>query len=389
MEVQFIDSTRNIKTQEEGKRIVQNHARICYSEKSWNELLDEAFMPGLMGTLKGNGHHSPFDHPVLSFYFDGPEKSLAMVFNNQGMYTTSEKSARYTVMSGIPENQKKLYDKWDGWFVGEISKRFPESRFPKLYSRSKPTEKNLAEKLSQENARYMTSVFTPTKMTHSLTWRQTNIIYHHFQDFIAKNEGSRNEFNARLAQAMKGFTESEAIKNWIIDDAQVRMKGNIPLRFFSDKLQETFTKDIYAINYNASFASLAQLQRHRLAVHTVSEGTNKGADLGFYIPRLIEASGRSGEWLGDLERVAKTDFPQAQLLCVGEKGMREHLPAKTEERECGLAQLETSRVVDSVLEKYGKYVPEMNNLRVPACSSKGCKKGGCTFGPSNYLERLI
>lgn len=389
MKVQIVGSTNNVQSQQDAKRWVQNHGRICYTEKNWDELLEEGFKTGLMGSLIGRGHHSPFDHFGLNFYFEGPEKSLAMAFNNQGMYTTSEKSARYTVMSGMPRAQKVTYDKWDSWFQKEIANQFPETNFPKLYIKG-GDGKTPAEKLAQENARYVTSVFTPTNMTHTLTWRQMNIIYNQFQDFIQANENSPVEFKGRLAEAMKGFVNSDEIQKWVIDEAQVKMKGDIPLRFFRDKpVEEHFGEDIYSTNYLASFASLAQLHRHRLVKYDVSSGFQKGAPLGFYIPRLIEASGKSSEWLGDLEDIAKTDFPQSQLLYVGERGMRENLPARTEERECGLAQLETARVLGELLDNYAQYVPEVAELKQPTCTKGGCKKGGCTFGPSKALERLM
>lgn len=390
MQVQLVGSTNNILNRQDAKRWVQNHARICYSEKSWDELLEEAFMPGLMNSIIGNGHHSPIDHFGVNFYFEGPEKSLAMIFNNQGTYTSSEKSARYTVMKDIPPRQAELYAKWDNWFLEQVTQRFPEDQFPKLHMRRKPTEKSSAEKLSQENARYMTSVFTPTKMTHSLTWRQMNILYHQFNDFINENEGSPVTYKARLAEAMKGFVQSEEIKKWVIDEAQVKMKGNIPLRFLRDSsVEEHFGEDIYSTNYFASFASLAQLHRHRLVNYNVSSGFQQGAPLGFYVPRLIEANGKTNEWIDDLESIAKTDFPQAQILYVGERGMRENLPARTEERECGLAQLETARVIGELLDDYSKFIPEVAELKQPTCLKSGCKKGGCTFGPANCLERLI
>lgn len=388
MKVDLVGSTEGIKDLQTAKRWIQNHARICYTEKNWGELVEEGFKEGLMGSLISRGHHSPFDHFNLNFYLDGPEKALAMVFNNQGVYTTSEKSARYTTMKGIPEKQMKLYEKWDKWFLGEMSSRFPQTDFPKLYQKG-GDGKSTAEKLAQENARYVTSVFTPTKMTHSVSLRQTNILYHWFNDFIAGNENSSEEFKARLARSMKGFTESPEVKKWVIDEAQVAMKGNIPLKFFGSKVEEHFGEDVYSTNYTASFASLAQLHRHRLANYIVSEGFQKGAPLNFYAPRLVMASEKYREWLDDLESVAETDFPQAQLLRVGERGLREYLIAKTEERECGLAQLETARVVAHVLDKYAHKIPEMEDLIQPACADSGCKKGGCTFGAKNYLERLI
>ena len=132
---------------------------------------------------------SPFDHFNLNFNLKGIEKAVAMVFNNQGVYTTSEKSARYTIMDNVPDHQKNLYEKWNDWFHKEISSRFPESDFPKLHKIGSD-KKSIAEKLSQENARYMTSSFTPTTMTHSVSWRQLNILYHSFGDFIEEDRKS-------------------------------------------------------------------------------------------------------------------------------------------------------------------------------------------------------
>ncbi len=390
MEVQLVGSTEKINNQKVAKRYVQNHARVCYSDKNWDELLDESFLPGLSKSLISRGHHSPFDHFGLNFNFNGPEKAVAMVFNNQGMYTTSEKSARYTVMDNVPDHQKDLYNKWNGWFHGEISSRFPEADFPALHKKGND-DKTTAEKLSQENARYMTSVFTPTIMTHTLSWRQMNILYHSFGDFIEENGDGENEFKRTLAGGMQSFVDSPEVKKWVIEEAQVRMKGSIPLRFIrGTPVEEHFGEDVYSTNYEASFASLAQLHRHRLAVYDICGDVKKGAPEGFYVPRLVEAAGVSGEWKWDLGEVSEYDFPQAQLLNVGERGMREHLPAKTIERQCGLVQPETAWVVDLVLNRYGKKVPSMKDLANPACVIEdGCKKGGCTFGPENYLERLV
>lgn len=390
MDVQLIGTTNNIKNQKDAKRFIQNHARVCYTDKNWDELLSEAFKTGFIKSLITRGHHSPFDHFYLNLNLKGPEKAVAMVFNNQGVYTTSEKSARYTIMTDIPEHQRGLYGRWNGWFHEEISSRFPDSDFPALHKRGSDG-KTTAEKLSQENARYMTSSFTPTVMTHSVSWRQLNILYHSFNDFIEKNGSGENEFNNRLAEGMRSFVHSPVVQNWVIDEAQVRMKGAVPLRFIRGSLvEEHFGEDIYSTNYKASFASLAQLHRHRLAVYDICKDIELGASDGFYVPRLVEAAGMSDKWKKDLGEVSEYDFPQAQLLRVGERGMREHLPAKTLERECGLVQPETAGVVDLVLGKYGEKVSAMNTWRNPSCVIEGsCKKGGCTFGPEKYLERLV
>jgi hypothetical protein len=395
MEVSLIGSTEKITDPHVARRWVQNHARVCYSEKNWGELLDEEFQEGLVKSLIQRGHHSPFDHFVLNFNFKGLGKALAMVFNNQGFYTTSEKSARYTRMADVPDYQAELYDEWGSWFLGEISRRFPENKFPKLYFRKKESDKSTTEKLAQENARYMTSVFTPTNMTHTLTWRQMNILYHQFNDFIGERNfhGERGAFfKSRLAGAMTSFVNSPEIEKWVIDEAQVRMKGGIPLRFFRDgPVEEHFGEDIYSFNGVGSFAMLAQSHRHRLDQHQVYGGFDLGGKLnGFYIPRLVGDSGKEDEWIKDLERVAVNDFPQGQLLNLSHRGRREDVIAKTEERECGLAQLEIARYQDSFLRRYAEVVPAMRDLAKPACEiGDGCHKGGCTFGAAKYLERLI
>jgi thymidylate synthase ThyX len=148
MDVQLIGTTNNIKNQKDAKRFIQNHARVCYTNKNWDKLLDEDFQSGLVRSLINKGHHSPFDHFVLNLNFSGIEKAVAMVFNNQGVYTTSEKSARYTVMKDVSEHQKSLYGKWNDWFNEEISSRFPKAKFSKLYEGGSDG-KTSAEKLSQ------------------------------------------------------------------------------------------------------------------------------------------------------------------------------------------------------------------------------------------------
>ena len=47
------------------------------------------------GMIKASGHHSPFDHVNIMLELDQIPKIIAMYLNNEKMYTTSEKSARY------------------------------------------------------------------------------------------------------------------------------------------------------------------------------------------------------------------------------------------------------------------------------------------------------
>ena len=71
-------------------------AGICYMP----DTLDVLFSEDKEKTLKRanrtliSGHHSVFDHPTYNLALEEIPKILAMILNNEGMYTTSEKSAR-------------------------------------------------------------------------------------------------------------------------------------------------------------------------------------------------------------------------------------------------------------------------------------------------------
>jgi thymidylate synthase ThyX len=203
MDIRLLKSTGELTTQAEFLKFAQDCARVCYSDKDWEALQEEAFNSGLIDKrILPSGHHSVFEHMNLTFYFDGMPKALVMAFNNEKQYATSEKSARYTQMDAIEPTQQQLYDKWMGIFGPKIEQAAPESQFPKLYQAGSDG-KTTAQKLAQENARYMTSVFTPTQMVHTLNLRQLNFLMNQFDRFGRENED--NTFNQRLADSMTEF----------------------------------------------------------------------------------------------------------------------------------------------------------------------------------------
>ena len=72
-------------------------AGICYMPGDIETLFsepEEKTMKRANMTL-GSGHHSVFDHTTYKLALEGIPKILAMILNNEKMYTTSEKSARY------------------------------------------------------------------------------------------------------------------------------------------------------------------------------------------------------------------------------------------------------------------------------------------------------
>ena len=88
-------------------------ANICYTKKSYDEILTEPIekTKDRAEGNKNNLHHSVFGHDSLSVYIEGIPKIVAMLLNNEHEYNTSEKSARYTMMQPSDKEQK-LYDKW-------------------------------------------------------------------------------------------------------------------------------------------------------------------------------------------------------------------------------------------------------------------------------------
>lgn len=381
MNVQLVGSTEGIRDRKGALKYCQDFARVCYSEKNFSDVKGEPYNPKLVeGRLIKTGHHSVFDHFNLSFSLEGLPKVMAMVFNNEPPYATSEKSARYTEMKDIPADQKVLYDKWKGIFVEEIDKIYPKSVV-------KRDEK--INKLAQENARYVTSVFTPTKIGYTMSLRQMNILASEFEKFRGENIGY--EFKNRLIQeGMVPFLESDVVKRFRIPGLEGKSRTGVKL--FGNRVEEHFGEDVYSTNLKMSFACLAQNHRHRTIHNHMVDGWRGNVQEEYFIPPIILANEKlSDEWYSDLDSVAENDFPQGQIVNVAERGNREDLEMKLRERYCGLPQKEIVQVLDGLLGEYSKYVPKMGELRGATClvEKTDCKKGGCTFGPEKAVSRLI
>ncbi len=386
MKVQLISTPNRIDTLDGAKKYCQDFARICYSGKDFDDVKEEIYDPKLVdGRLIKRGHHSIFDHFNMGFYFDGLPKAMAMVFNNEPPYTTSEKSARFTVMEEIPEAQKSLYDKWFGIIHSHIENYCPKSNYPKMYVKDEDGKTKI-DKLSQENARYVTSVFTPAKIGYTMSLRQMNILANEFEKFKLGYE-----FNDRLFyEGMVPFLMSDVIRRFRIPGLESKARAGVKL--LGGRVEEHFGEDVYSTNLKMSFACLAQNHRHRTIHNHIVDGWRDNTPTGYFIPPIIMDDKKlSDEWYSDLDSVAENDFPQAQIIDVAERGNREDLEMKLRERNCGLAQLEIVRVMDGLLEKYSRYVPEMEGLRGATCvtSGDGCKKGGCVFGSEMAVSRLV
>ena len=154
---------------------------VCYMTKPFKDLISEETKDTLrrIEQTMGNGHHSVYEHGYITLNLENVPKLFAMVLNNEHVYVTSEKSARYTKMK-LTEKEQALYDKWLAIFIKKIRERYPENTGYLTDYRVK--------KLAQENARYLISVKTPTTLEHTVSYRQLNYLCKWMQDELNKTK---------------------------------------------------------------------------------------------------------------------------------------------------------------------------------------------------------
>ncbi|MDP3026737.1 MAG: FAD-dependent thymidylate synthase [Nanoarchaeota archaeon] len=383
MEIKLKRSTGEYTSIPEFLKFSQTCARQCYSEKDFDELEKEPFNTNnLIDRTLNSGHHSVHEHGHLTFYMKGIPKALAMVFNNEKQYVTSEKSARYTQMKDVKSEQKEKYDKWMTIFERRTREEYPESKYARLYVKD-DTGKTPAQKLAQENARYVTSVFTPTKMIHTVNLRQLNFLIYEFEDFIDKFKNGKDLFKSQLADSMIEFLGQ--VKSFKIEG--LKNQTDRHLSFFGNPVEEHFG-DVYSTNYLMSLACLAQAHRHRTINYQVAEDIKLGASHGFHVPKIIRNTGLGNEWISDLRYVAGYDFPQAQLISITERGIREDFRSKLILRLCGHAQHEIMERTLSVAKNYAEKDIDKEWLKPKCLQGMQCNSK-CIWGGKKALERLI
>ena len=314
-------------------------AGFCYMPDDVDTLLNEEetrTSKRAKGTMK-SGHHSVFGHPSYCFALEELPKIMAIILNNEKVYQTSEKSARYTKMK--PSKQEKdLYEKWIDLYKKEIDKIYP-------YQEGVSAEKRDAAitKKAQENARYLISVFTPaTSMGHTLDLRQLSYEIHWAEEFIEKEPDTA--FNKKLKPVLKDFVEN--FSEYKVEDINTEVK-NRKFSLFADRQREEEFGENYSINYLGTFAQLAQAQRHR----TLSYEIMLLDEPKYYIPPIIKGTKLEEEWIKDISSL-KEFFPQGMLVWINERGTVENFILKCKERLCGEAQLEIAQQTKDTLDRY-------------------------------------
>ena len=327
-----------------------------------------------------SGHHSTYEHGHINFIIEC-NKIMCMILNSMGLYSTSEKSSRYTAMHPQTELEQDKYNKWKDIFIDLIQVYYKD-----IYDTKR------IEKLAMENARYMISVFTPTVMEYTIPFDRA-ILTPGWLDTLAENITKAIDYNfptiiantsfykkihdeckelAELFRKNIGITKSDHI----LDDHKkigIELFSILSAAYKLDQITDAFANpeilfeynnendpllkstyygDSYTTNYQESLAGFAQSQRHR----TLRYSINLPKKLDCYVPKIIKSSTFEIEWRKDYQQLIDQDIiPQATLVDVCEQGRFEDFILKCKERLCSRAQLEIMEVTRDQLTHFATY----------------------------------
>ena len=404
MEVKVIHVTHDIYGSLSDENIIENakalagrEAGICYMADNYfsEKIKDNEAAIRRANMIIKSGHHSPFDHFNIGLEITGIPKIIAMTLNSVEMYTTSEKSARYTFMHANSDIEQSIYEFWTDKFKEIINSKYPSIEGKDL------------EKLAIENSRYMLSVFTPTSMGFTASFRQLSYMRGWLEDLYNKLGENKTEFNTKL---MTYIAELRAKLHEIVGD-ELKDNKNRGFKFFYKQLNDAeysgkqYIGDVYSIDYYCSLACLAHLIRHRTIDYMMDfDGTE---DFQCYIPPIIRDDGDMVElWKTDFNSVKKF-FPQCTLVHTIEQGITTRFIDKCAERLCGRAQIEIAKSSEYWIKKFienkdnmseytkkylDKHTKFVNGVQMPCtkCSMEGIKcTEACRWGAQNGLTRLI
>lgn len=398
---------------EEAKVFSGKNAGICYQREGYfgTVVSDPVAAGKRFPRVIGTNHHSIADHVRVEVLFENVSKMLAIVLNSLQDYSTSEKSGRYTVMTGNSERERELYEKWKGIFQERILELEPNIDdiviFEKLRRKLPNVVFSVNErkvtsviddvisredietclsyilsnddtlpsiKLAQENARYVLSVFTKsTTLGYSTSLRQWNYIYDwclkYMNNFSEEEEHVLRHKSGREATYFEVglFEDFRDLSNFIYNNLYVEglrdtknrcfefLTGysgneNHPMGKYHIK-EDDRVGDSYCVSYYSSFVQIAQAERHRTLKYFMQYYPTWGR---FYIPEMIkEDISLVKEWLKDLNSV-KDLVPQATMVGIIETGHISDFVLKCKERLCGRAQLEIMHQTKNTVELFLK-----------------------------------
>lgn len=335
-------------------------AGTCYMPTNFEQLRQEPYEKTIKRSndTKLNKHHSVMGHSFITLELEDIPKLFAMLLNNEKVYNTSEKSARYTnmVLTGL---EKEIYDKWYNKLLQIITNDYGDKPY---------FTKFRIKKLAMENARYFTSVMTLTSMNYTVSYQQLNYLCGWMQKFKDKDNQIYKMLQPTAEQFVNIINDLGYLDDCLLDDGKNRGFSLVAKRARQEQFGEC-----YSVNYKASFAMLAQAQRHR----TLSYEMQLNNDLQFYMPDFLNRyPDLVVEWLDDMKKLSHIT-PQATLLDVNERGNYENLILKAKERLCTSAQLE---IAQNTLNTINKYIKNTNNHFVKEELEQFNKGARCVAG---------
>lgn len=345
-------------------------AGVCYMAHDFATLRDEDEIKTFRRAdlTKSSGHHSVYDHATITLYLHCIPRILEGMLDNERYMVSSVKSGRYT-LHPLPEAEQVVYDKWLTKFITLIRDTY-QADYPQFFTDNK------IKKLAMENARYLTSSFTMVSMLHTVSYRQLNYLYGFFNDYAHKIKESSHPFEQKLYPYIIEFVE-QLKQTGYIDDVLIQNGKSRQVSMFCERPVTEYFGDVYATNFRCSFAVYMHLNRHRTLKYYMKT-PDIPEKLDFYVPELIADNPElRAEWLADLDSL-RASYPQAMLVNVSEMGNLDDFILKAIERKCSSVLLETTRVVNDVLNKYQKtLVASHHDGAVKlAAMQKGAK---CTF----------
>jgi hypothetical protein len=315
-------------------------AGVCYMKDTVEAIMaeDTERTQRRIDQTLGSGHHSVYGHVNYTFVFSDIPKALAMLLNNEGMYTTSEKSARYTTMKAMGD-EGVVYRKWIDKLTPIIAEQFPKLT---------PLQ---VTKYAIENARYQLSVFTPTTMVYTTNLHQLNYLIHMLEDFHDANiDASTGKydggFGGKLASYIPEFLDT--LQPFRVDELNARLKNRkLSMLHLHERKFTPYYGDVYCTTYKGSLAQYAQAQRHRTLNHSFY--LDEDAE-DYYVPEIVKPF--EDEWRVDLNYRGALSYPQATMVDIVERGTYEHFILKTFERICCNAQREIAMQTADTFREY-------------------------------------
>lgn len=334
-------------------------------------------------------NYSIFEHDCITFKLN-TSKIMGMVLKSMNFYNSTEKSTRYTMLELETDIEKEIYAKWKNIF-----EKLVRSYYGDFY-----TEDDI-QKHAMENARYFTSIFTPTTMIYTVPFSRAVLLSQWLKSLselmgnVNVNVGN-NEVNLDynwvygrfatecgeladvIGEAIGVYNFGDIITNTINDGVEFFRVANYILKtkdivakdedlqkkeigdLYKDSIKEDFYSDCYISNYKASFVAVSQMETHRalhysidIPVHCVQP----------YIPKIIRGSAYEVQWREDFQKLLDMQIlPQATLLEVSECGRFEDFYMKCKQRLCSKSQLEITEITRDQVVKFAKYSSNLSGM---------------------------